>query len=149
MSTEGRARARAQGPGPGPGPRPAPPPTHPTPPAAALNPGPAFCGHELAMVGPIDGCCIDKWWGGWGLRVVARGWCGWGNLYGQVTSQAKRDQPPQPRARSTFWGVWGAQLPRMQGGAGGRSPPASPTPQIQAKIIVELPILRVLESAFF
>ena len=35
----------------------------------------------------------------------------------------QEDQPLWPRARSAFWGVWGAQPPRKQGGAGGAAPP--------------------------
>ena len=38
--------------------------------------------------------------------------------------------PLQPRARSAFWGVRGAETPGKQGGAAGRSPPASRPPNL-------------------
>ena len=39
-----------------------------------LDPGLVLCGHELAMVGPIDICFIHKCWG---LGVVGQGVVGW------------------------------------------------------------------------
>ena len=41
-----------------------------------------------------------------------------------------REQPLQQRARSAFWGFWGAQPPKKQGGAGGRSLPVSRQPHL-------------------
>ena len=46
---------------------------------------------------------------------------------GQVARLRKSDQPLQPRARSAFGG---SEPPRKQGGAGGRSPPASRHPNL-------------------
>ena len=63
--------------------------TAPTPPAAALGPGPALGpwpgpGPLWTWIGHGRTYWLMLYWqvlGGWGLRVVARGWCGWGRLY--------------------------------------------------------------------